>query len=68
MLRLRKGKKEVARFNSMFEFADMEALIIEHFGQRNLEAVQTFARRSAFGMAIKGSKARLGNGYIVENC
>ena len=68
MLHLRKGKKEIAKFDSMYDFANMTDLIINHFGEGNLRAVQNCACRNAFGMAIRGAKLRLGNGYIIEAC
>lgn len=68
MLRLRKGKKELARFKSLYEFADMESLISEIYGPHNLQAVQSQIRKCAFGMAISGAKVRLGRGYIIEQC
>lgn len=68
MLHLRKGKKEIARFKTTYEFAENTDLIAGLFGKQNLETIQTIAIGNAFAMAIYGTKLRLGNGYIIEKC
>ena len=68
MLHLRKGKKEISRFKTLYDFADEVELITKLFGERNLEKIQRFACQNAFTIAIAGAKLRLGNGYIIEKC
>ena len=68
MLHLRKGRTEIVKFESLYNFADMDELIEKLFGKANTKSVQDFARKNAFAMAISGAKLRLGNGFIIEKC
>ena len=68
MLHLRKGKKEIIRFESLYEFADRDDMIKSLFGPENADKIQRFVRQNAFAMAISGARLRLGGGYIIEKC
>ena len=68
MLHLRKGKKEIVKFETLYDFADQEKLIAEHFGTGNVQRVQRIACQNAFALAISGAKLKMGGGYIIEKC
>ena len=65
MLILRKGKKVIKEYETTFDIAEDVELLTAICGS-NVKAAQDFLMRNAFTLAIIGSKARLGNGYIVE--
>lgn len=65
MLILRKGKKIINKYSSAYELADDTEMLMKICGG-GAGAASIFLKKNAFAFAIAGSKARLGNGYIVE--
>lgn len=62
---LRKGKTIIKAYSSAYAIAEDQETLHRHFGQ-NADTIAHFLAQNAFGLCIIGSKARLGNGYIVE--
>lgn len=62
---LRKGKTIYKGYESAYDIAADTEMLNKHFGA-NARAVASFLAKNAFGLCIIGSKARLGNGYVVE--
>ena len=66
MLILRKGKRTICEYSSAYEMADDENTLREIFTGENVAKIQQFLRRNAFSFAIRGAKARLGAGVVLE--
>lgn len=66
MIILRKGKKIINKYESAFAVAEDTATLEAYIPSNQIEAVQKFIVRNAFGFAIRGAKARLGNGLMLE--
>ena len=66
MLILRKGKRTIREYSSAYELAEDENTLREIFTGENVAKIQQFLRRNAFSFAIRGAKARLGAGVMLE--
>lgn len=67
MIILRKGKKILGKYSEPYSVADDVNTLAGIFPAEHVKAVQQFIRRNAFSFAIRGAKARLGGGVILEN-
>lgn len=66
MLILRKGKKMIREYSSAYEAAADVNTLGAIFPAEQIPTVQRFLQRNAFSFSIRGAKARLGGGVILE--
>lgn len=66
MIILRKGKKTIREYSEPFAVADDVETLAAIFPAEQVAQIQRFIRRNAFGFAIRGAKARLGGGVMLE--
>ena len=66
MLALRKGKKTIREYPEAFAVAEDVETLRALFPAEQIESVQRFLRRNAFGFSIYGARARLGGGVMLE--
>lgn len=66
MVIIRKGKKVYGEYPSAYEVADDVGTLGKLIPEAYIGQVQRLLRQNAFSLAIRGCKARLGGGVIVE--
>lgn len=66
MLILRKGKKTIKEYDSAFAVAEDTETLRALFPADDIQTIQKFICRNAFGFAVRGAKARLGGGLMLE--
>lgn len=70
MIILRKAKKVLLKADSTYSLVDKPEFssILTKAGasEKQITSIKTFLRQNAFTLAIIGSKASIGNGYMVE--
>lgn len=66
MLRLRKGKKTIKEYAEPYSVADDVETLNSLFPSEQIPSIQRFIRHNAFGLSIRGTKARLGGGVMLE--
>lgn len=67
MLILRKGKKTIREYSSAYEVAGDVNTLAAIFPAEQIPTIQKFLQRNAFSFSIRGAKARLGGGVILES-
>lgn len=63
---LRKGKKIINDYATAYDVANDDDTLKKCFPAERVPGIKDFLRRNAFAFCIKGGKARLGDGYILE--
>ena len=66
---IRRGKKILKEYEngkSAYEIADDLETLNAIFPAERVGAIRRFLNQNAFALAIRGSKARLGDGVILE--
>ncbi len=66
MLILRKGKKTIKEYDTAYAVAEDVETLRGLFPADQVQAVQRFLQRNAFGFAVGGARARLGGGVMLE--
>lgn len=64
-LKRKKDNKIILQFNTTYELADNEKLLIELFGEDNFKEIQLDLRLNAFKMCLTSTVLDYGD-YIVE--